>query len=67
MQLPFQKQSLSPFGADRTLYQALAGVDLSRLIYPLSGESSVVIAGALETIAEHHPGESIWVESNVRT
>lgn len=48
-------------------YQKLSGVDLSRFIYPLSGEPNEVIVGALETIAEHHPGENIWVESNVRT
>lgn len=47
-------------------YQKLVGVDLSRFIYPLSGESSEVIEGAIETIAEHHPGKTIWVESNAR-
>lgn len=47
-------------------YQKLSGVDLSRFAYPLSEEPNEVVAGALETIAEHHPGENIWVESNVR-
>ena len=50
-----------------TEYQTLSGVDLTRFIYPLSGQSSDVIAEALETIAQHHPGENIWVESNART
>jgi len=45
-------------------HKELVGVDLSRFTYPLKGEASDVVVGALETIAEHHPGETIWVESN---
>ena len=39
--------------------------NLSRFIYPLSGQPNSVIADAVDTISEHHPGETIWVESNV--
>lgn len=35
---------------------------LTRFSYPLGGESHEVLAGAIETIEEHHPGESIWIE-----
>lgn len=43
-------------------YEALEGVDLSRFEYELSNASREVILGAIETIAEHHPNETIWVE-----
>ena len=46
-------------------YSSRTGANLSRFIYPLSGQPASVIEGALETIAEHHPGETIWVESHV--
>lgn len=45
-------------------YSNLRGANLSRFIYPLSGQSNSAIEGALETISEHHPGETIWVESH---
>lgn len=48
-------------------YDELVGVDLSRFSYPLAAAPASVIADALETISEHHPGQSIWVESNVRS
>jgi len=41
---------------------AASGVNLTRFEYPLSGVSAEVIAEALATVAEHHPGESIWVQ-----
>ena len=40
--------------------KALKGV--TRLSYGLTGENAVLIQDALGTIAEHHPGQSIWVE-----
>ena len=46
-------------------YSSRTGANLSRFIYPLSAQPASVIEGALETIAEHHPGETIWVESHV--
>jgi hypothetical protein len=35
---------------------------LTRFSCPLGGESLAVLAGAVETIEEHHPGETIWIE-----
>lgn len=59
----------SPFpiwcGADAVSesdYEALDAVDVSRFIYPLAGESREILQGAIETIAEHHPNETVWVE-----
>lgn len=43
-------------------YENMTGFNISRFAYPLDGESSEVITEALETIAEHHPGATIWVE-----
>ena len=48
-----------------TEYSNRHGTNLSRFIYPLSGQPPSVIEGAIDTISEHHPGETIWVESNV--
>jgi len=47
---------------DEAEYKSLRGVDLSRFTYALAGESREVVNGALETIAEHHPNTTIWVE-----
>ncbi|WP_272551941.1 hypothetical protein [Acidovorax sp. NCPPB 3576] len=35
---------------------------MSRFIYPLAGEPGEILQGAIETIAEHHPNATIWVE-----
>lgn len=35
---------------------------LTRFSYPIRGEGPEVLAGAVETIEEHHPGETIWIE-----
>ncbi|MDY7510780.1 hypothetical protein ACQ4P5_07025 [Ralstonia sp. L16] len=43
-------------------YGKLAGRNVSRFVYPLRGASTEVQQGAVETIAEHHPGEPVWVE-----
>ena len=45
--------------------RALTVRNVSRFIYPLGGEPPDVLAGASETIEEHHPNEIVWVE-NVR-
>jgi predicted ATPase len=37
--------------------------DFSRFIYPLQNAKPDELEGALSTIAEHHPNETIWVES----
>ena len=44
-------------------YLAQDGGDLSRFDSALAGECREVVEGALETIREHHPGATIWVES----
>ena len=39
------------------------GLDISRFDYPLGGpDSADIVEGALATIAEHHPGATLWVE-----
>jgi hypothetical protein len=45
--------------------RALVVRHVSRFIDPLGEEPSGVLAGAIETIEEHHPNEIVWVE-NVR-
>jgi hypothetical protein len=40
-----------------------AGVDVSDFNYTIGSQETEVIAGAVETIKEHHPGEVLWVES----
>ena len=44
-------------------YKARSWPRLSRFIYPLQEASSDTLAGAVGTIEEHHPGETIWVEA----
>lgn len=44
-------------------YQARKPKNVSRFIFPLQTAEPGEIAGALATIAEHHPNETIWVES----
>ena len=40
-----------------------AGGDVSDFNYAIEPHESDVISGAVETIKEHHPGESVWVEA----
>lgn len=40
-----------------------AGVDISDFNYKIELHETAVIIGAVETIKEHHPGQTIWVES----
>jgi len=40
----------------------LGGAKLTRFSYPLANATSEVIADALATIEEHHPGEIVWVQ-----
>ena len=35
---------------------------MTRFSYPLAGAEPEVVAEALATIREHHPGETIWVQ-----
>jgi hypothetical protein len=53
-------------GADaisETDYLGQESGNLSRFAYALAGERHEVIQGAIETIKEHHPHETVWVES----
>ena len=50
---------------DEAEYSNRKTSNLSRFIYPLSGQPKSIIEGAIETIAEHHPNETICVESHV--
>lgn len=43
-------------------YAALREANVSRFVYPLLGQSDDVLARAIDTIEEHHPGETVWVE-----
>jgi len=43
-------------------YAALNVANVSRFNYPLQAEDDDVIAGAIETIEEHYPSETVWVE-----
>ncbi|STQ90789.1 hypothetical protein [Iodobacter fluviatilis] len=36
---------------------------VTRFVYGLTGDSATLLDDALETIAEHHPAQTIWVES----
>ena len=45
-----------------TDYGKLAGRNVSRFVYPLLSASAETLQGAIDTIAEHHPGEPVWVE-----
>jgi hypothetical protein len=38
------------------------GVKVSRFVYPLSAAAAEVVEVALDTIALHHPGETIWIQ-----
>jgi hypothetical protein len=67
--LKLGKTNLSPIwcGSDaigEAEYSNLRAANLSRFSHPLSGQSKAEIEDALATISEHHPGESIWVESH---
>lgn len=42
-------------------YAMLKHANLSRFIYALA--DGRLISDAMDTIAEHHPGQNIWVES----
>lgn len=43
-------------------YRARADNNLSRFVYPIDGSDAGVMAGAMQTIEEHHPGGRIWIE-----
>jgi len=43
-------------------FENLERSTLMRFSYALGGESQEVLTGAVGTIQEHHPGESVWIE-----
>lgn len=43
-------------------YAKLKHRNVSRFVYGLAGEGQDVLAGAIETIEEHHPNQTVWVE-----
>lgn len=43
-------------------YAALHDSDVTRFTYALDRESPEVVRRAIETIAEHHPDATIWIE-----
>ncbi len=53
---------------DAETYRANAVRGLSRFDYSLAGaDAADTLEGALWTIAEHHPGQTIWVEAATPT
>lgn len=44
-------------------YKARSWPGLSRFIYPLQGASAETLARAIDTIEQHHSGETVWVEA----
>lgn len=44
-------------------YSARKQKGLSRFVYPLGARDPAILAGALDTIDQHHPGEVVWVEA----
>lgn len=47
-------------------YSNLRGRNVSRFNYPLDGSDADTLAGALDTIADHHPNERIWIENAIK-
>lgn len=47
-------------------FDAVAPSNVTRFTYGLSGKDAVLVHDAIGTIAEHHPGQSIWVEATTQ-
>ena len=43
-------------------YRLLRGENVTRFIFPLSGVNSDLLGDAIDTIEQHHPDQTIWVE-----
>jgi hypothetical protein len=43
-------------------HASLTGANVTRFTYPLLGQHVDVLAGAIDTIEQHHPDETVWVE-----
>jgi hypothetical protein len=46
-------------------FDTFVGADVTRFNYPLNDASPDVLVGAIETVREHHPNDTIWVEAKV--
>jgi hypothetical protein len=46
-------------------YANLKTHNVSRFNYPLGNSNADTLAGALETISDHHPNERIWIENAI--
>ena len=44
-------------------FSAMAGSGLSRFDYALDPKDTDTLAGALDTIAQHHPASIVWLET----
>ena len=44
-------------------YDDMSGMNISRFVYPLASPADANFSSALETIADHHPEEKIWIEN----
>lgn len=44
-------------------FDVSASKNVTRFVHSLKGESPSLIEDAVATIAEHHPGQSVWVEA----
>jgi len=44
-------------------FAALKGKGLTRLTHAPEARDPLVLAGALETIGQHHPDEVVWVDA----
>ena len=43
-----------------------SGLNITRFTYPLSGASEATLSQSIATVAQHHPGETLWVQSVAR-
>lgn len=48
-------------------FRGLTELTVTRFTYPLEGADAETLADVLATIAEHHPGKKIWVESTLQS
>jgi hypothetical protein len=48
-------------------FRDLSGLTVTRFTFPLEGADADTIADVLATIADHHPGEKIWIESTIQS
>ena len=46
-------------------FNTFVGADVTRFNYSLNDAAEDVLAGAIETVKEHHPNVTIWVEAKV--